>query len=311
MEHYVTLFNSLFLPQGLALYQSMVKKVQDFNLWILCVDEETYSTLDQKRLPFLKLLKLSDWETPELLEVKKDRSIGEYCWTLTPFAPRFVFSADPSIKRVTYLDADLWFLQDPSPIFNEFNRSFKKIMITEHAYAPEYDKSATCGKYCVQFMIFDRLGSEYVRDWWEKKCLEWCYDRIEEGKFGDQKYLDDWSFQFTETVHILQHKEWIQAPWNAIRFPYSDAIIWHFQGLRIEKNRIRWFQDYTIPKVTLKHIYQPYINELLTIIKQLNFRQIQGEPESSLILLLRRIRFLFRKIMTIKDVVIYSEKKLP
>ncbi|HAO68133.1 MAG TPA: glycosyl transferase, partial [Verrucomicrobiales bacterium] len=42
MEHYVTLFNSLFLPQGLALYQSMVKKVQDFNLWILCVDEETY-----------------------------------------------------------------------------------------------------------------------------------------------------------------------------------------------------------------------------------------------------------------------------
>ena len=97
MEHYVTIFNSLFLPQGLALYQSMVEKVQNFNLWILCVDEETYSTLDQRRLPFLKLLKLSEWETPELLEVK-DRSIGEYCWTLTPFAPRFVFSADLALK---------------------------------------------------------------------------------------------------------------------------------------------------------------------------------------------------------------------
>ena len=103
-------------------------------------------------------------------------------------------------------------------------------------------------------------------------------------------------------------KKWIQTPWNAIRFPYSDAIIWHFQGLRIEKNRIRLFQDYTIPKVTLKHIYQPYINELSTIIKQLNFKQIQGRPESPLMLFLRRARFLFRKIMTIKDIVIHSKK---
>ena len=311
MEHYVTLFNNIFLPQGLALYQSMVEKVPNFNLWILCIDKETYLTLNQKRLPFLRLLKLSDWETPELLEVKKDRNIGEYCWTLTPFAPRFVFASDPSIQRVTYLDADLWFLQDPSPIFNEFEKSHKKVLITEHAYAPEYDKSATCGKYCVQFIIFDRLNGEHVRDWWEKRCLEWCYDRIEEGKFGDQKYLDKWAFQFTETVHVLQHKEWILAPWNANRFPYSDAIIWHFQGLRIERNRIRWFQDYTVPQATLKHIYQPYVNEISAIIKQLNFKLIQGNPESSLILLLRRIRFFFRKIMSIKNIVIHSKIKLP
>ena len=130
MEHFVTLFNSLFLPQGLALYHSMVRKVPNFTLWVLCVDEQTYFSLHQKNLPFLRMLRLSEWETTELLEVKKDRSIGEYCWTLTPFAPRFVFSADPSIKRVTYLDADLWFLQDPSPIFNEFNRSLKKVLIT-------------------------------------------------------------------------------------------------------------------------------------------------------------------------------------
>ena len=50
-----------------------------------------------------------------------------------------------------------------------------------------------------------------------------------------------------------------------------------FSRTTYRKNRIRLFQDYTIPKVTLKHIYQPYINELSTIIKKLNFKQIQGK----------------------------------
>ena len=39
MEHYVTLFDSLFLPQGLALHASLQQHAGEHRLWVLCVDE--------------------------------------------------------------------------------------------------------------------------------------------------------------------------------------------------------------------------------------------------------------------------------
>lgn len=158
MEHFVTIFNSLFLPQGLALHRSMERHVQEYTLWILCVDDVAYDVLHKLVLPNVRLLELAKLETVELLRVKQDRTIAEYCWTLTPFAPRFVFDADLSVARVTYIDADLWFRKSPAIVFNEFEASGKYVLITDHGYAPEYDFSASSGQYCVQFMTFTRVG---------------------------------------------------------------------------------------------------------------------------------------------------------
>jgi hypothetical protein len=178
MEHFVTLFDSLFLPQGLALHMSMERHIKDYTLWILCVDDEVYDSLTKLNLDNVRLLKLSELETPELLAVKPTRTKGEYCWTLTPFSLRFVFEADASLKRVTYLDADMWFRKNPAPIFREFDVSEKHVLITDHNYAPEYDASAKSGQYCVQFMTFNRDGGEVVRKWCEKRCIEWCFARF-------------------------------------------------------------------------------------------------------------------------------------
>ena len=147
MENFVTLFNSVFLPQGICLHKSMERHLSDYQLWILCVDDESYSILEKMNLPNVRILKLSDIETPELIKSKTGRTIVEYCWTLTPFAPRFVFDADISIDRVTYIDADIWFRKDPKPIFDEFIASGKSVLITDHSYAPDCDDTATSGQY--------------------------------------------------------------------------------------------------------------------------------------------------------------------
>ena len=87
MEHYVTLFDSLFLPQGLALHRSMQRHAGQHLLWILCIDDVAYEVLQCLELPDVRLLRLDGVETAELLKVKAGRSRGEYCWTLTPFTP--------------------------------------------------------------------------------------------------------------------------------------------------------------------------------------------------------------------------------
>lgn len=270
MDHYVTLFDSLFLPQGLALHMSMERHVKDYTLWILCVDDEAHAVLSKLGLQNVRLLQLSQLVTQELLRIKPTRTKGEYCWTLTPFAPRFVFEADSAVTRVTYLDADIWFRKHPAPIFREFEASGQHVLITDHAYAPEYDQSATSGQYCVQFMTFTREGGETIRKWWEERCIEWCFARIENGKFGDQKYLDDWPERFPNQVHVLLNKELLLAPWNATRFPYGGAVCWHFHSLRIvtgSSNNVNNkylidYADYPLPIVTLRNVYDEYLKDL-------------------------------------------------
>ena len=94
MEHYVTIFDSLFLPQGLALHMSMERHVKNYNLWVICVDDDAHKVLANLQLPNVRLLQISKLETQELLNIKPGRTKAEYCWTLTPFAPKFVFEAD-------------------------------------------------------------------------------------------------------------------------------------------------------------------------------------------------------------------------
>lgn len=296
MEHYVTLFNSHFLPQGLALHASLEQHAGPYTLWVICVDDETHRVLSKLAPANLRTIQLSSVETPELSRVRPTRSIAEYCWTLTPFAPRFVFEADATVDRVTYLDADLYLLRSPAPIFDGFKNSGKQVLITDHAYAPEHDWSAISGRFCVQFMSFQRGNSEKVRKWWEERCVEWCYSRAENGKFGDQKYLDDWPERFPELIYIPSDEGRFLAPWNATRFPYSLGIVFHFHGLRLlPERKVLLTEKYLLPEPLVCHVYQPY---LITLDIQLSKLAAIGfsVPHQDQLGLGRRLKGFFRGI---------------
>jgi hypothetical protein len=291
MEHYVTLFDSLFLPQGLALHASMQRRLRNYRLWVLCVDDAAHEVLTTLALPNVLLIRLSAVETPELLAVKPGRSKGEYCWTLTPFAPRFVFEADANVQRVTYLDADLWFMKNPAPIFSEFDASGAGALITDHAYAPEFDQFDRSGQYCVQFMTFLRVDGEPVRKWWEERCVEWCFARFEEERFGDQKYLNDWPERFGKQVHVLQRQEMAQAPWNATRFPYSQAVFYHFQSLRLlPGRRIDLCLMYPLSEPLRRNVYAPYVADLRAAIATLQGAGFEPRPQGPKIGVLALLR---------------------
>lgn len=281
MEHYVTLFDSLFLPQGLALHRSLQRHAGAHCLWILCVDDEAHRILAGMALPDVRLLRLQDVETPELLAVKPTRSRGEYCWTLTPFAPRFVFEADPQVARVTYLDADLWFRASPHEAFGALERSGKGVMITDHLPAPEHDHSADNGRFCVQFLTFVRGRGDHVRAWWEARCIEWCFARFEDGRFGDQKYLDVWPELFGDDVHVLSSECPVLGPWNAVRFPYSAAFAVHFHGLRLlSDGGVLLADNYDIPELTFRKVYRPYFAELVVVAGMLTRAGLAPRPQA-------------------------------
>lgn len=268
MRHFCTLFDKYFLVAGLCLHESLLRHEPTAHLWILCLDETVHQQLELLALSRVTLLTRSQIETDRLLKVKPTRTAGEYCWTLTPFLPSLVFLREPSVDEVTYLDADLYFFGAPSTLLDELAASRAHVLITEHAFDPAYDQSATAGRFCVQFVTFRNTpDARGVLQWWQERCLEWCYARHEEGKFGDQKYLDQWPSLFGEKVHILRRKELALAPWNA-RYYLEAAdsafrpVFYHFHGLRLNSpSTARLFFGYKVGK-RAKCLYLEYVAAL-------------------------------------------------
>lgn len=299
MEHFVTLFDKNYLPSGLCLYRSLEKFHNEFTLWILCMDQDVWHQLSIYNLPSIKLIKLSDIETNELLSVKGGRTKAEYCWTLTPFTPNIVFDRDSSVDRVTYLDADLYFFDSAGKIFEEFEKSNGHVLITEHGYASRYDKSEKSGIYCVQFMIFrNTTAARAVLSWWQGKCIEWCFNRCEDGKCGDQKYLDDWPQRFGSAIHVLTNLSLTLAPWNLERFLVKinqnyRPTFFHFHGLRIISNdAIRLYFGYKIPISGITY-YREYTKMLINVMFEIKnrFGSFPTIPEES------NIKFFIKKII--------------
>lgn len=266
VEHFVTVFDYSFAPQGLALYRSLDRHVGDFTLWVLAMDARLEGLLDALALEKLRVVTLDTIETDALRAVRPTRSQREYCWTLTPFLYGAVFNHDPGISRVTYVDADIWVRASIAPVFKEFENSGKKIQITEHAFSPARDASEDFGKYCVQFQTMARHGSEEVRAQWEGQCLEWCFGKPADGKFGDQKYLDAWPADYPDVVHVAQTKHFFLGPWNATRFPFSDGLIYHFHQVRINPDgAMPRVGSYELPPPLVANVYRPYLEEIRAV----------------------------------------------
>ena len=294
-ERYITLFDSGFLPNGLALHASLRRHQPDSVLWILTMDPKCHQVLDSLNLPGVRLLRLADVETPELLSIKPTRSVGEYCWTLTPFTADMVFERDASVQRVTYVDADMWFLRSPEPIFRDLEQSEAGTLITPHAYAPEHDHALEYGIYCVHFMPFVRGASDSIRTRWQAQCLEWCFAETDAGRFGDQKYLDNCPDHFGSQVHVESNPAWTQGPWNATRFPIAEAVTFHFHRLRISGADQVLAGLHRLPRAHVEWAHRPYLRDLRQAVRTLatvGFEaRLEQEPLSGLALVKDRLDF--------------------
>ena len=224
MHYFCTYFDRNYLYQGLALYESLRDHAGDFTLWVLCFDQVTYELLNRLNLPGLRAIRLADFEAayPALAAVKADRWPVEYYWTTTPMLPLYVLNSQPQVEAIAYLDADLYFYSDLGPIYDEWGRG--SMYIIPHRFAPQGRASAESdgGIYNVGYVGFRRDDSGLAcLERWARQTLEWCHNRIEAGRLGDQKYLDDWPQRFSGVV-ISQNHGIGAGGWNIVNYQISQ-----------------------------------------------------------------------------------------
>lgn len=274
--YYCTLFDSFFLSRGLSLYNSLKETTPDFKLYIFPFDETSDNVLRTLNLKDVVIVSQRQFETPELLKIKAERTRGEYCWTCTSVIIGYCLKTF-DIPHCTYLDADLFFFSNANQLVNEMGG--KSVLITDHRYTPRYDQSKTSGKYCVQFMTFkNNCYGLQVLSWWKDRCHEWCFDRLEDGKFGDQKYLDDWPERF-DGIFDSQNEGGGLAPWNIQQYVVLKSegnlyatnrstgkdwqiIFYHFHGLRLLAGGLVDLGTYQLREEVIEEIYVPYLRSL-------------------------------------------------
>ncbi|PWT96530.1 MAG: glycosyl transferase [Bacteroidetes bacterium] len=280
MINFCTLFDSNYLTRGLALYRSLERVSPAFHLYVVTFDDQSFEYLSSLRLESLTPISLKEFEDQELLKVKPTRSVAEYCWTCTPSIILYCIQKY-HLPSCTYVDADMIFYNDPQLLLDEMDG--ESVLITSHRFTSEYDQTDH-GIYCVQFMFFknDRDGLT-VLNWWRQKCIEWCYARLEDGKFGDQKYLDDWPIRF-KGVHVLEQPGGGVAPWNVqqYEFHYEEKVLklryqkagasfpvvfFHFHGMKIYTDNAFACTGtlYDLDETVKEIFYFPYAEELSKI----------------------------------------------
>lgn len=278
--HYCTYFDRGYLSRGLALYRSLVRHSPPFVLWVLCLDKETHAALTGMQLDRVRLIALGDFEQSdaELRRAKLNRSRVEYYFTCSPLLPLYVFDREATAQVVTYLDADLFFFGGVGPVYEELGSG--SVLITEHRFPPHLRHMEAHGVYNVGLLAFrrDERGLACLR-WWRERCLEWCHDYVDGGRFADQKYLDQWPHLF-EGVVVSRHNGLNLAPWNLancriradgdrVWVDEQPLILFHFHGLRrlggwlFDPNLSGY--DAKASATVRRRIYAPYIRTLLDV----------------------------------------------
>jgi hypothetical protein len=314
MYNFCTLFDKNYLLKGLALHQSLIKYAGNFRIWVLCMDEETFDLLSRMNLENVHLIKLEDFEkdNPDLLKIKDGRKKSEYCWTCAPFLPSYVLQKSPGLDMVAYLDADLFFYGSPDEIYEEFGND--SIMIIPHNYSNDQKyRESLSGTYNVGMLIFrnDQNARECL-SWWQGKVLDWCFDYPDNGRLGDQAYLNDWPERFKD-VCVLKNEGANVASWNMRKYKISEKsgrlvvmdkkseetwnlIFYHFHGahlhLLFNKTMVRDESSGPDFSPVVLSLYSQTLTEILDTVRRIDKSFSYGLESRS-----RYIKWLFKRTL--------------
>jgi len=267
---FCTITTKYRLYQCIAMYNSLRKFLPDANLAVLCMDEDTNKLLEKAALPGMRLIPLKQLETKEYRAVKAYRNKTEYCWTMKPVLLQYLIGSYGNFDVITYLDSDLYFFDNPLKLFAG-NRKWN-VLVTNH----KVNRKVNSG-----FIAFrkNKIANKAL-EWWRKKCLNWCFDRIENERFGDQGYLDALRRMFNGVKYLKIPGANI-APWNCFNYDFSckdgrlyvgrcRLIFFHFSGFRLRRIGMSAYAYESDIPCEICRVYCKEVSEAIDYIKSID-----------------------------------------
>lgn len=273
----------------------------NFKFYFICLDDDVYSIINKLQLKNLIAIPVQEIESfyKELTHVKKKRKVHEYAWTLKPSALLFIFEHFHDVDNIIWIDGDMEFLSDTIPVYDKWGA--QSVLLVDQLYTGPYEYLVnTYGKYQGGFVGFkkNKTGIACLK-WWQQKCIDWCFEKPDSGRWTDQKYIDEFEERFKDVV-ILEGKAINLTPFAIYRFNselnkkiekqdgciYLDdkkIILYHYYGFKYYNSTFSDLCCYWMmfDEATIKNIYIPYINkyrEAMEFVKSIDLHFFKIEP---------------------------------
>ena len=277
---FCTLITLEYLPKCLALLDSIERHTDNFHFWICCMDATTYDILTRMQLKNVTLIKLSDIENQRLRLLKERRKKHEYCWTLKAPLILHIFENYKNAASLLYLDSDVFLFSKPDRCFEILEEY--PILLTCHNFSQGFKHlNKGKGRFNAGIIGFKRCSTavRYLR-WWQKKCMEWCYDIVSGGRFADQKYLEEFvkhdRIAYVDNSIGMNAAIWnirdAEVGWNNKDVLIGDSLLifYHFSSFMVlgehEFDLWKW-NSLQISELTKKRIYMTYAEAIDRSIK--------------------------------------------
>jgi hypothetical protein len=282
INHYCTYFDSNYLPRGIAMIRSLRRHDPNALIYVLCLDDNTFDVMaaSSENVTLIHIDELLSAD-PEFADSRNNRTLIEWYFTATSCLVNYIVKKYPTINNLYYLDSDLYFYNSVQPLIEESKNAAAQII--EHRFSKQMQHLLVYGRFNVGWIGFSTTaeGLALIHDY-RSSCIDWCYEKLEGDRYGDQKYLDQWPQKFPSCV-ISKHLGANVAVWNISDrtltrqgkdtfIDDSKLIFYHFQGVaRLKSGNYVIKGDPLLLGNYFELLYASYLNELGEIESEFDF----------------------------------------
>jgi len=232
--HIATIITLNHYDKALTMFAS-ANRFRDCHLHILIVDRfhEDISTPSDPNITVyrpndisegpcgrINRISLAKYREPDL---SRPSLISQFDYLRWSLKPGFVSFLHQQHDTVMFCDSDLFFYNDFSEMLEKTKES--SFIVSPHwrtihtIITDELQYNFRHGLYNGGYFIATKQAEEILL-WWAERCCVEC-SATSETTYVDQKYLDLVPLYF-DNVHIIRHKGYNVAAWNAYYLPRTE-----------------------------------------------------------------------------------------
>jgi len=238
-----TIASGNYFPQVKTLLNSVSDLHTEIDLYFFLADEISAPITENSdgfKVICAKQLNIENFET---LAFKYN--IIEFNTAIKPFCFDYLFNIK-KYQKIIYLDPDIYVFNRLDFIINLLHEY--SILFTPHIADKKYASEnfiniefsfLRFGVYNLGFVALRKdIESEYLLEWWKKRCHDNCYVFKNDSTYVDQKWMDLAPSLF-DNIHIIKHLGCNMAYWNIQERQLNenlkvnnafDLLFFHFSG---------------------------------------------------------------------------------